>query len=119
MNQVKLGWLFIALMGTVYGMEDSHKHSLKCNMLHLYDEVPAEVDNLADMFSQGVLYGRLRFNSFGWKWNNEIEKEGTKLRENHAIAAIGGSLIYRSAYLNGFSVGAGLYTTQADRKSVV
>lgn len=113
MNQVKLGWLFIALMGTAYGMEDSQKHSLKCNMLHLYDEVPGEVDNLADMFSQGVFYGRLRFNSFGWKWNNEIEIESIKLRENHTIAAIGGSLIYRSAYLNGFGVGAGLYATQA------
>ena len=113
MRQIKSGWLFIALMGTVYGMEDSHKHSLKCNMLHLYDEVPGEVDNLADMFSQGVFYGRLRFNSFGWKWNNEIELEGIKLRENHAIAAIGGSLIYRSAFLNGLGIGAGLYTTQA------
>jgi len=113
MNQVKLGWLFIALMGTVYGIEDFHKHSIKCDMLHLYDEVPSEVDNLADMFSEGVFYGRLRFNSFGWQWNNEIEKAGIKLREDHAIAAIGGSLIYRSAYLNGFGVGAGLYTTQA------
>ncbi len=113
MRQLKLGWLLIALMGTVYGMEDTHKHSLKCNMIHLYDEVPGEVDNLADMFLQGVFYGRLRFNSFGWKWKNEIEKAGIKLREDHAIAAIGGSLIYRSAYLNGFGVGAGLYTTQA------
>ena len=32
----------IALMGTVYGMEDFHKHSIKCNMLHLYDEVPGD-----------------------------------------------------------------------------
>ncbi|MEA3433824.1 MAG: OprD family outer membrane porin, partial [Campylobacterota bacterium] len=94
-------------------MEDSHKHSLKCNMLHLYNEVPGEVDTLADMFSQGVFYGRLRFNSFGWKWNNEIELEGTKLREDHTIAAIGGSLIYRSAYLNGFGMGAGVYMTGA------
>ena len=113
MKQVKLGWLLIALMGTVYGMEDFHKHSIKCDMLHLYDEVPGEVDNFSDMFSQGMFYGRLRFNSFGWKWNNEIEVKGIKLREDHTIAAIGGSLIYRSAYLNGFSVGAGLYTTQA------
>ena len=113
MRQIKSGWLLIALMGTVYGMEDFHKHSLKCNMLHLYDEEPGEVDNIADMFSQGVFYGRLRFNSFGWKWNNEIELEGTKLREDHTIAAIGGSLIYRSAYLNGFGMGAGLYMTGA------
>ena len=113
MRQLKSGWLFIALMGTVYGMEDFQKHSIKCDMLHLYDEVPGEVDNLSDMFSQCVFYGRLRFNSFGWKWNNEIEKRGIKLREDHAIAAMGGSLIYRSAYLNGFGVGAGLYTTQA------
>ena len=113
MRQIKSVWLFIALIGTVYGMEDFHKHSIKCDMLHLYDEVPGEVDNLADMFSEGVFYGRLRFNSFGWKWKNEIEKRGIKLREDHAIAAMGGSLIYKSAYLNGFGVGAGLYTTQS------
>jgi len=114
MKQVKLGWLLMALMGTVYGMEDTQKHSLQCNMMHMYDELPGEVENISDMFSQGMFYRRLRFNSFGFRWNEEIETdEGVKLRENHAIAAIGGSLIYKSATLNGFGVGAGFYITSA------
>ena len=83
-------------------------------MLHLYDELPGEVDNISDMFSQGMFYKRLRFNSFGFRWGEEIQaNDGTKLREDHAIAAIGGSVIYRSAYLNGFGIGAGFYTTSA------
>jgi hypothetical protein len=113
-RQVKLVWILIAFISAVYGTEDSKKHSLKCNMLHLYDEVPGEVDNISDMFSQGMFYKRLRFNSFGFRWSEEVQTDdGIKVRENHAIAAIGGSLIYRSAYLNGFGVGAGFYATSA------
>ena len=114
MRQVKLVWILIAFISAVYGAEDAQKHSLKCNMLHLYDEVPGEADNISDMFSQGMFYKRLRFNSFGFRWAEEVETDdGIKVRENHAIAAIGGSLIYRSAYLNGFGVGAGFYATSA------
>lgn len=113
MRQVKAVWILIALLSTMYGVEDSKTHSLKCNMTHLYDEHPSEVDNISDMFSQGMFYKRLRFNSFGFRWKEEIEEDGIKIRENHAIAAIGGSLIYKSAYLNGFGVGAGLYMTSA------
>jgi len=110
---MKLVWLLIALMVTVYGSEDSQKHSLRCNMLHLYDEVPGEVDNISDMFTEGIFYGRLRFNSFGFSWKDEVESDGVKLRENHVVAAIGGSMIYRSAYLNGFGIGAGTYMTRS------
>ena len=114
MRQVKRVWILIALLSAVYGTENSQTHSLKCNMTHLYDEVPGEVETISDMFSQGIFYKRLRFNSFGFRWDEEIEaNNGTKIRENHAIAAIGGSLIYKSAYLHGFGLGAGFYTTSA------
>jgi len=66
-RQVKIVWILIALMSVAFGDEDSQKHSLKCNMLHLYDDLPGEVDNITDMFSQGIFYGRLRFNSFGFR----------------------------------------------------
>ncbi len=93
--------------------EDFFKHSLKCNMLHLYNEEPENVDNLWAMFLEGKYYGRLRFNSFGFKWKEELQADGIKLRENHIIGALGGSLIYRSAYLNGFGIGAGFYASSA------
>ncbi len=114
MRQIKLVWILIALISTVYGMEDSQKHSLKSNMLHMYDDDPVEVDNITDMFTEGIFYGRLRFNSFGFKWKDEVEtEEGVKLREDHVVAAIGGSMIYRSAYLNGFGIGVGTYMTRS------
>lgn len=114
MRQVRLVWILIALLTAVYGDEDTQKHSLKCNMMHLYDELPEEVDSIGEMFSQGMFYGRLRFNSFGFRWKDEIERgDGTKIRANHAVAAVGGSLIYKSATLNGFDVGAGLYATHS------
>jgi len=94
--------------------EDFYKHSLKCNMLHLYNDDPPEVDNLWAMFLEGKYYGRLRFNSFGFKWKEELQSaDGVKLRENHIIGALGGSLIYRSAYLNGFGIGVGIYGSSA------
>ncbi|WP_309496300.1 OprD family outer membrane porin [Sulfurovum sp.] len=93
--------------------DDFFKHSLKCNMLHMHNEEPEMVDNLWAMFLEGAYYGRLRLNSFGFKWKNELQVDGVKLREDHTIAALGGSLIYRSAYLNGFGIGAGFYGSSA------
>lgn len=134
MRQVRLVWIVAVFLSALYGEqsnqvveeketqtpiadyvdEASQKHSLKCNMIHLYDDLPGEVDNIGDMFSEGMFYWRVRFNSFGFRWKDEIETEdGTKVRTNHIVGAIGGSMIYKSATLNGFSVGAGLYTSQS------
>ncbi len=135
MRELRSGWLWIALLGTVYGMEDiveqaetvrtvfsvddmaemedTIRHSIRCNMFHTYNEDPADVDNIRDMFAQGIFYKRVRVNSFGYRWKNELSVNDIKVRENHAIAAIGGSLIYRSGCLNGFSVGGGLYVSSA------
>lgn len=112
MKRVRVVWFLAVLLSAVYG-EDTQKHSLKCNMIHLYDEVPGEVENIGEMFSEGIFYGRLRFNSFGFKWKNEIERNGVKIRSDHIIGAVGGSLIYKSASLYGFSAGAGLYVTRS------
>ncbi|RLA70717.1 MAG: hypothetical protein DRG09_02445 [Epsilonproteobacteria bacterium] len=94
-------------------MEDAVKHSIRCNMFQTYNEDPGNVDNIRDMLTQGIFYKRVRFNSFGHRWKNEVAVNDVKVRENHAIAAIGGSLIYRSGCLNGFSVGGGLYVSSA------
>ena len=92
-------------------MEDVQKHSLKCDMRHIFEEDPEKAENISDMFCRGVFYGRIRFNSFGFQWKEETEFAGVQLRKNHVIAGLGGSLIYRSAYMNGFAVGAGIYTS--------
>ena len=84
------------------------KRTLKGNSTEVYNVLPPEVDNLSDMFTAAVFYGRLRFNSFVFDWDEEIEG----IRKDHYTMGVGGSLIYKSAYLHGFGVTAGLYTTQ-------
>ncbi len=56
------------------------------------------------MFSEGIFYGRLRSNNFLYdkKINND---------NDYIISAIGGSLIYRSGYLNGFGFSSAFYTS--------
>ena len=117
MRQLKIGLVLSILAGMLYANEDikinTCKHTIKCNMAHLYDEEPGNVSTIKEMFSKGMYYGRFRFNSFGFKWGTELERADVKLRENQIIAAMGGSLVFKSATLNGFGVGAGFYMTQA------
>lgn len=116
MRQIKFILILAVLLNIVYADDDEYikTHSLKCNMVHIFDELPEEVDSFSDMFSEGMFYWRLRFNSFAFQWNQEIQNEdGSMKRADHIAAAIGGSLIYKSAILNGFSIGAGLYTSQS------
>lgn len=62
-------------------------------------------DDLASAFKEGKLDGRLRAQYFATDWDNNDQFSATGF-------AIGGSLIHKTAPLYGFSVGAGMYTTQ-------
>ncbi len=84
--------------------EDVVKRTLNGNMTLNYNVLPESVDNIHDLFSEGVFYGRLRSNSFYWNWaapgaNNDADKN----------MGVGGSLIYKSAILSGFSFTLGYY----------
>jgi len=83
------------------------KQQLRGNMTLKYNVLPEGVDNIGDLFSQGVFYGRLRANTFKWDWSGETDK----LHNDNAMG-IGGSLIYKTAYLSGFGGTVGLYTSQ-------
>jgi len=83
---------------------DKPKRQLRGNMTLKYNVLPGSVDNIHDLFSEGVFYGRLRSNTFYWQWaadgaNNNADKN----------MGVGGSLIYKSASLNNFSFTAGYY----------
>lgn len=67
-------------------------------------------DDLASAFKEGKLDGRLRTQFFNTIWddNSATGKDAA----NGTGLAVGGSLIYKTAPLYGFSVGAGFYTTQ-------
>ena len=92
-----------------YAEDEIFKHSLLCDMTQIHENEPQEVRTFSDMFCRGIFYGRLRAHSFSFDWDDEV----TGKRENSDIAAIGGSIIYKSAYLHGLAVSLGLYTTHA------
>jgi len=89
---------------TILNATTTIKHKLNCNMTVKYKKVPKNVDNLADLINEGILYGRIRINNF--KFDN-IDND-----KDFFIAGIGGSLVYKSAYMNNIGLTAGLYSSQ-------
>ena len=72
-------------------------------------------DDLASAFKEGKLDGRIRINSINTNWNdnNDWDRSGNKPDGDSRGTAVGGSLIYQTAPLDGISAGAGFYTTQS------
>ena len=67
MKLVKLSAVAMAALTlgtTVQADEAKPKRQLKNNMMVVTNTTPGSVDNLSDMFKEGVFYGRLRMNSF-------------------------------------------------------
>jgi hypothetical protein len=83
---------------------DTPKRKLKGNMTVVYNTLPGSVDNIRDMFGEGIFYGRLRSNTFYWDWDTETAKN-----QDNKAWGLGGSLIYKSAVLDGFSFTMGYY----------
>ena len=103
------GALFLSVFaGTVNAALVTDKVILNNNMTLKYTKTPKSVDTLSEMFKEGMFYGRLRLNTFYWDWKNEYPN---KTKDNKAMG-VGGSFIYKSAKLSGFSTTFGLYTSQ-------
>ena len=83
------------------------KRSLKGSMNVVYKQKPSNARNIEELFTRGKYYGRFRSNTFYWDWSKETES----LKNNKSMG-IGGSLIYKTANLNGFAGTIGLYTSQ-------
>jgi len=96
--------------------EAKPKRQLKNNMMIKTNLAPKSVDNLSDMFTEGMVYGRLRSNAFKWDWKND-DVGATGNKDNKAFG-LGGSLIYKTASLNGVSAMAGLYYTSSPFSSL-
>ncbi len=94
----------LAMTITVSAQEEMPKQTLLTNYLVSYNQTPGSAENFTGMFSEGMFYGRLRSNTFYYRWENE-----TPTQNSHLVSGLGGSLIYKSATLGGFDVGAGLY----------
>lgn len=85
------------------------KRTLKSNRTVIYNILPQDVDSVGEMFDRGVFYGRLRVNTFRYDW--EKERAGAT-RDNWAIG-LGGSMIYKTGFLHGLGMTAGLYVSES------
>ncbi|MBD3823854.1 MAG: outer membrane porin, OprD family, partial [Epsilonproteobacteria bacterium] len=91
------------------------KRTLKNNMQEVYNVVPSSVDSLSAAFSEGMVYGRLRANTFYWDWQTPTSWDPAKGKGNldNRIMGLGGSIIYKTAPLYGLSATAGVYGSVA------
>jgi len=96
--------LLIVLMSPLAGA-DMPKRALKDDMTEVYHVLPEESSSLAEAFGKGMFYGRLRMNDFYWDYDENMLYDPTGF-------GLGGSLIYKTSPYVGFSLTAGLYTTQ-------
>ncbi|MDD3060537.1 MAG: hypothetical protein PHW94_06320, partial [Sulfurimonas sp.] len=85
--------------------EGKPKRELKNNMVEVYNILPPSTDSFTEVFTEGMLYGRLRMNSFVWDWSKDNNSEN---KDNYAFG-LGGSLVYKTAPTSGLSATAGVY----------
>lgn len=112
LKSVRMMWLLTGVVCIFFSgaaAADQAKRSLNGNMTENYEQIPKEADRIGGMFSKGIFYGRLRTNSFLWDWDREVNEK----TRDHWSFGIGGSVIFKSAYFNGFALTTGLYTSQS------
>lgn len=108
-NTIKIAAVAAACLVAVTSANafDQGKVNLKPNMILEYKELPKPVNTIREAFTEGMVYGRLRANFFEWDWKHE-----TASNKDNKANGIGGSLVYKTAPLKGFSGTVGLYTSQ-------
>ncbi len=80
------------------------KQRIQCNMTVKYKKRPKKVDDFTKILSEGILYGRIRTNTFIF--------DGGPDDVSHYSIGMGGNLTYKSARYKGFSFTTGVYTSQ-------
>ena len=105
---MKFIYLFLALFVFSHAEQNNQKRILKNNSTLQEIITPSEVDSFKQMFTEGILYGRLRFNSFIFDWDREVPNK----RKDHWTLGVGGSFIYKSAYFESIGFTLAGYTSQ-------
>ncbi len=95
----------ITLATSASADEVKPKRELKGDMTEVYNVLPKNAESLAEAFTGGMFYGRLRMNTFNW----DYKAEDTATNKDHSSLGLGGSMIYKTAPLAGLSATAGLY----------
>ena len=88
--------------------EELPKHTLKANAQIIYNKTPKRVESFGAMFSESMLYGRLRSNTLALDY-----RTNDATHSDHVVSALGGSLVAKTATFEGFDFGAGIYFSQA------
>lgn len=97
----------IAISANIYAQE-TPKRTIKSNYQEVYNSLPGSTENFSEMFTEGKFYGRLRSNTFYFRWENENSSKKTVL-----ASGLGGSAVYKSATYKNFDFTAGLYYSQS------
>ncbi|WP_321778580.1 hypothetical protein [Sulfurimonas sp.] len=98
----------IAISTNTYAEEELSKRTIKSNYQEVYNTLPSSVQNLSELFSEGKFYGRIRSNTFYFRWENE-----STTKKTHLASGIGGSVVYKSATYKNFDFTAGLYYSKS------
>ena len=69
---------------------------------------PKETEEFLNIFTEGKFYGRVRSNTFYYKWH--VEDTG---HSDHLISGLGGSIAYKTAPYQNLSFDTTFYYTQA------
>lgn len=85
----------------------SEDRVVKDNYQVEYTKVPGEAYSFGEIFTEGEVYGRLRSNNFFWDW--DTQKDGTTA--DNKMMGLGGSLVYKTGFFNGFGATVGFYGT--------
>ncbi len=106
---MKFSLFLFVMLGVVFNGflcadEAAPKRTLKANYVEIYNQQPKSVNSFSEMFKEGMVYGRLRSNTFFFNYEEE-----TSTQKNHITSGLGGSLIYQSAILNDFDFRTGFY----------
>jgi len=97
-KSIVVGFVLISCLNILYAKA---LPLLQSNMTLQYKTPFKNVETIENMFKEGDFYGRIRSNLF-------LSDKG----ERHYVYGVGGSFIFKSAYLNGLGFTAGVYTTQ-------
>jgi len=108
MNKIVLAAAAASLLHVAASAAEAPKQALKTNYQLNYNQTPGTAENLTQMFSEGMVYGRLRWNTFYYDWEAE-----TATQNSHLISGLGGSLVYKTATLADISMTGGLYFSHA------
>lgn len=97
------------LTTSVHAMKTGDR-DLKRNMQVEYIKIPEAVDSFTEMFTEGEVYGRLRAHYFNWDMEQEVTTGAANQQtRDQNMLGLGGSMIYKTGFLNGFGATAGFY----------